>query len=65
MIPSFKPVAPAATVLVATSCLVTAILVPILSGFWAKRMGYVPTDEARQSTDDTHVENLRQGVEPI
>lgn len=65
MIPSFKPVAPAATVLVATSCLVTAILVPILSGFWAKRMGHVPTDEARHSTDDTNVENLRQGVEPI
>ena len=65
MIPSFKPVAPAATVLVATSCLVTAILVPILSGFWAKRMGHVPTDEATHSTDDTNVENLRQGVEPI
>lgn len=65
MIPSFKPVAPAATVLVATSCLVTAILVPILSGFWAKRMGHVPTDEATPSTDDTNVENLRQGVEPI
>ena len=65
MIPSFKPVAPAATVLVATSCLVTAILVPILSGFWAKRMGYVPKDEATHSTDDTNVKNLRQGVEPI
>jgi 2-keto-3-deoxygluconate permease len=65
MIPSFKPVAPAATVLVATSCLVTAIIVPILCGFWAKRMGHVPTDEAGHSTDDTNVENLRQGVEPI
>ncbi len=65
MIPSFKPVAPAATVLVATSCLVTAILVPILSGFWAKRMGHVPADEVRHSTNDTNVENLRQGVEPI
>jgi 2-keto-3-deoxygluconate permease len=65
MIPSFKPVAPAATVLVATSCLVTAILVPILTGFWAKRMGHVPADEARHSTDGTNVESLRQGVEPI
>ena len=39
MIPSFKPLVPAATVLVATSCLVTAILVPILTAAWARRMG--------------------------
>ena len=38
MIPSFKPLVPAATVLVATSCLVTAILVPILTAAWSRRM---------------------------
>lgn len=36
MIPRFKPVVPAATALVATACLVTAILVPILTAMWAK-----------------------------
>ncbi|MBP0582139.1 2-keto-3-deoxygluconate transporter [Labrys sp. LIt4] len=57
MIPSFKPVVPAATALVATACLVTAILVPILTALWAKRMGRVPApqDEAL----------ARHGVEPI
>src|SRR6202012_1212502 len=65
MIPSFKPVAPAATALVATSCLVTAILVPILTGFWAKRMGHVAAGETRRSADDTRVETLPRGVEPI
>ncbi|PRH86314.1 2-keto-3-deoxygluconate transporter [Labrys okinawensis] len=57
MIPSFKPVVPAATALVATACLVTAILVPILTALWAKRMGRVPApqDEALP----------RHGVEPI
>jgi 2-keto-3-deoxygluconate permease len=38
MIPAFKPVVPAATALVATACLVTAILVPILTATWAKRV---------------------------
>ncbi len=38
MIPQFKPLVPAATVLVATACLVTAILVPILTAWWSKRM---------------------------
>ena len=38
MIPSFQPLVPAATVLVATACLVTAILVPILTAAWARRM---------------------------
>lgn len=39
MIPSFKPMVPAATALVATACLVTAILVPILTAMWARRAG--------------------------
>ncbi|MBA8876852.1 2-keto-3-deoxygluconate transporter [Phyllobacterium myrsinacearum] len=39
MIPRFKPIVPAATVLVATACLVTAIIVPILTAMWAKHVG--------------------------
>jgi 2-keto-3-deoxygluconate permease len=42
MIPKFKPVVPAATALVATACLVTAILVPILTAIWAKRVAKTP-----------------------
>ena len=37
MIPHFKPVVPAATAMVAAACLVTAILVPILTAMWSKR----------------------------
>lgn len=36
MVPAFKPAAAAATSLVAAACLTTAILVPILTGMWAK-----------------------------
>ena len=36
MIPRFKPVVPAATALVATSCLVTALLVPVLTALWTQ-----------------------------
>ncbi|OCC02578.1 2-keto-3-deoxygluconate transporter [Labrys sp. WJW] len=57
MIPSFKPVVPAATALVATACLVTAILVPILTALWAKRMGRVPASQPDGVP--------RHGVEPI
>lgn len=39
MDPSFKAMAGPATSLVAAACLVTAILVPILTGLWAKRFG--------------------------
>ncbi|MCM5558222.1 2-keto-3-deoxygluconate transporter [Pleomorphomonas sp. JP5] len=38
MVPAFKPAAAAATSLVAAACLTTAILVPILTGIWAKRV---------------------------
>ncbi|MFC0227259.1 2-keto-3-deoxygluconate transporter [Serratia aquatilis] len=38
MLPQFKPVAPAATALVATSVIVTSVLVPIITAMWAKRM---------------------------
>lgn len=37
MVPAFKPAAATATSLVAAACLTTAILVPILTGIWAKR----------------------------
>ncbi|QEN88984.1 2-keto-3-deoxygluconate transporter [Labrys sp. KNU-23] len=57
MIPSFKPVVPAATALVATACLVTAILVPILTAVWAKRVGRVAAPQAEAVP--------RHGVEPI
>ncbi|GLU34171.1 2-keto-3-deoxygluconate transporter [Trinickia caryophylli] len=39
MVPKLKPMVPAATALVATACLVTAILVPILTAMWARRVG--------------------------
>jgi len=43
MVPAFKPAAATATSLVAAACLTTAILVPILTGMWAKRIrGAVP-----------------------
>jgi 2-keto-3-deoxygluconate permease len=38
MAPQFKPAAAAATSLVAAACLTTAILVPILTGIYAKKM---------------------------
>lgn len=38
MVPAFKPAAAAATSLVAAACLTTAILVPILTGMWARRI---------------------------
>jgi 2-keto-3-deoxygluconate permease len=38
MVPAFKPAAAAATSMVAAACLITAILVPILTGMWAKRI---------------------------
>lgn len=38
MVPAFKPAAASATALVATSILFTAIVVPILTGMWAKHM---------------------------
>jgi len=41
MIPKFKPLVPAATALVATACLVTVILVPILTAMWARYSGRV------------------------
>lgn len=47
MVPAFKPAAAAATSLVAAACLTTAILVPILTGMWAKRIkgaAPAPTD---------------------
>ena len=38
MVPAFKPVAPAATSLVATAVIVTSILVPILTSIWSRKV---------------------------
>lgn len=38
MIPEFKPIAPAATALVASSLIVTAIIVPIITALYAKHV---------------------------
>jgi 2-keto-3-deoxygluconate permease len=47
MVPAFKPAAATATSLVAAACLTTAILVPILTGMWAKRIkGATPAPAA-------------------
>jgi 2-keto-3-deoxygluconate permease len=48
--PVYKPAAQAATVLVATSVVVTAICVPIVTAWWARRMsrrGAAPRDRTR------------------
>ncbi len=37
MVPKLKPLVPAATATVATACLITAILVPILTAMWSRR----------------------------
>ncbi|MFK8260611.1 2-keto-3-deoxygluconate transporter [Erwinia sp. AnSW2-5] len=46
MVPHFKPMAPAATALVATSVIVTSILVPILTAMWSKRHAAAPAISA-------------------
>ena len=60
MIPSFKPVVPAATAMVATACLVTAILVPILTAMWSRRArmkaGLSPQNE---QADEENVGELK------
>jgi 2-keto-3-deoxygluconate permease len=38
MLPQFQPIVPAATAIVATACLLTAILVPILTGLYVKHV---------------------------
>ncbi|EEC7722598.1 2-keto-3-deoxygluconate transporter [Shigella dysenteriae] len=38
MVPAFKPMAPAATSLVATAVIVTSILVPILTSIWSRKI---------------------------
>jgi 2-keto-3-deoxygluconate permease len=49
MIPRFKPLVPAATVMVATACLVTAILVPILTAAWSRRMAAIAEPVERRA----------------
>jgi len=52
MIPEFMPIAEAATALVAASVVVTSILVPILTAFWAQHM----KKKEKQNTDDTNID---------
>ncbi len=53
MVPAFKPAAATATSLVAAACLTTAILVPILTGMWAKRIkGATPAPAAPTAPAD-------------
>lgn len=54
MIPRFKPMVPAATALVATACLVTAILVPILTAMWARRFPNRPLEKASVAPLEVH-----------
>ncbi|SAL56392.1 2-keto-3-deoxygluconate permease [Caballeronia choica] len=57
MIPRFKPLVPAATAMVAAACLVTAILVPILTAMWVRRY------RSRHGlNDDTHAD---EAVRPL
>ncbi|QXE01584.1 2-keto-3-deoxygluconate transporter [Terribacillus sp. DMT04] len=50
MIPEFMPIAEAATALVAASVVVTSVLVPILTAYWAQ---YMKKKEKRNSDDST------------
>lgn len=42
--PDFAPVAPAATALVASSVIVTSLLVPVITALWARRLPARPAD---------------------
>jgi 2-keto-3-deoxygluconate permease len=60
MIPRFKPMVPAATAMVATACLVTAILVPILTAMWSRRARMkAGSSEQTEPTDEDSVGELK------
>jgi 2-keto-3-deoxygluconate permease len=58
MIPRFKPLVPAATAMVATACLVTAILVPILTALWVRK--FRPQETAREPLAEDAVRPLAE-----
>ena len=60
MIPRFKPLVPAATAMVATACLVTAILVPILTALWVRR--FQPRDASSEEIADATAQPLERDV---
>jgi 2-keto-3-deoxygluconate permease len=62
MIPRFKPLVPAATAMVATACLVTAILVPILTALWVRRRS--AREALRESLADALPDDF-MGPQPI
>jgi 2-keto-3-deoxygluconate permease len=47
--PQFAPVAPSATALVATAVVVTALLTPLLTAWWARRFGIL--SQQRQASN--------------
>ena len=52
--PAFEPVAASATALVAASVIVTAILVPIITALYAKRVGHVAEVQTEPKPVETH-----------
>lgn len=52
--PAFEPVAASATALVAASVIVTAILVPIITALYAKRVGHVAEVQTEPNPVETH-----------
>jgi 2-keto-3-deoxygluconate permease len=47
--PAYAEAAGPATVLVATSVIVTALTVPMLTAWWARRAGYAPSSEQTEA----------------
>ncbi|ALJ39043.1 2-keto-3-deoxygluconate transporter [Azospirillum brasilense] len=63
--PSFAPSAPAATALVATSVVVTSLLTPILTAWWARRFGVLsPRYLAAQKAAQENTEAQPLPVQP-
>jgi 2-keto-3-deoxygluconate permease len=54
--PSYAAVAPAATVQVAASVIVTAVLTPFLTSWWFKRLARAPKQDAEIAETAEHAE---------
>jgi 2-keto-3-deoxygluconate permease len=54
--PSYAAVAPAATVQVAASVIVTAVLTPLLTSWWFKRLARAPKQDAAIAETAEHAE---------
>ena len=53
MVPELKSMADSATAITATACLLTAILVPILTAMWARKYGRRPQASVAAPTPPT------------